>query len=211
MKLDELQTAGVTEVIYDGRHEAIPAGTYSLADIKAMIPEKQNEILKANGGFGGEKIAAPQASLMAVVAKGIFERKTEWILIIAGMFLGLGLILMQVRSPMLIAVGMYLPIDTTFAIFLGGVFKSILEKRMEKKKIEGEIKDRIINTGTLLSSGLIAGEALIGILFAVLAFAELEIFQIFKNPSYLVGLIGLAIIGAFLVVRSMSAAGRKAA
>lgn len=209
VKLDELQTAGVTEVTYDGRHQSIPAGTYSLADIKAMIPEKQNEILKANGGFGGEKIAAPQASLMAVVAKGIFERKTEWILILAGMFMGLAFILMQVRSPMLIAVGMYLPIDTSFAIFLGGVFKSILEKRMEKKKIEGETKDRVINTGTLLSSGLIAGEALIGILFAALAFAEVEFFQIFKNPSYLLGLVGLAIIGAFLVVRSLSAAGRK--
>jgi len=211
VKLDELQTAGVTEVTYDGRHQAIPAGTYSLADIKGMIPEKQNEILKTNGGFGGEKIAAPQASLMAVVAKGILERKTEWILILAGMFMGLAFILMQVRSPMLIAVGMYLPIDTSFAIFLGGVFKAILEKRMETKKIGGEDKDRVINTGTLLSSGLITGEALIGILFAALAFAEVEIFQVFKNPSYLLGLAGLAILGSFLVVRALSAAGRKAA
>jgi len=210
VKLDELQAAGVTEVAYDGRHQAIPAATYSLAEIKAMIPEKQNEILKANGGFGGEKIAAPQASLMAVVAKGIFERKTEWILILAGMFMGLAFILMQVRSPMLIAVGMYLPIDTSFAIFLGGAFKALLEKRMEAKKIEGENKERAINTGTLLSSGLIAGEALIGILFAALAFAEVEIFQVFKNPSYLPGLVGLAILGSFLVVRALSAAGRKA-
>jgi len=207
-KLDELQTAGVTEVSYDGRLKDIPAGTYSLADIKAMIPEKQNEILKANGGFGGEKIAAPQASLMAAVAKGIFERKTEWILIITGMFLGLGFILMQVRSPMLIAVGMYLPIDTSFAIFLGGVFKSILDKRMDKRKSEGEVKDRVNNTGTLLASGLIAGEALIGILFAALAFAEVEIFQVFKKPSYLAGLIGLGILGSFLVYRSSRASGR---
>ena len=204
-KIDEMEAAGITEVAYDGRHAAIPAGTYSLAEIKAMIPEKQNEILKANGGFGGEKIAAPQASLMAVVAKGIFERKTEWILIIAGAFMGLAFILMQVRSPMLIAVGMYLPIDTSFAIFLGGVFKSILERRMEKKKIAGEGKERATNTGTLLASGLIAGEALIGIVFAVLAFLEVKLLSVFGKPSYLIALAGILALGAFLVLRSVRA------
>ena len=210
-KLVEMEAAGVTEVMYDGRHAAIPAGTYKLDDIKAMIPEKQNEILKANAGFGGEKIAAPQASLMAVVAKGIFERKTEWILILTGAFMGLAFILMQVRSPMLIAVGMYLPIDTSFAIFLGGIFKSILERRLEKKKIAGEDKERVVNTGTLLASGLIAGEALIGIAFAALAFFEIGLFEIFKQPSYLLGLVGILGLGGFLVVRAMSCAGRKAA
>jgi uncharacterized oligopeptide transporter (OPT) family protein len=205
-KLSEMEAAGTTEVTYDGRHAAIPAGTYSLADIKAMIPEKQNEILKANGGFGGEKIAAPQASLMAVVARGIFERKTEWILIIAGAFMGLAFILMQVRSPMLIAVGMYLPIDTSFAIFLGGVFKSLLEKRMEKKKTPGEAKERVTNTGTLLASGLIAGEALVGIVFAVLAFLEIKLLEVFGKPSYLLGLAGILGLGAFLVARSLRAA-----
>jgi putative OPT family oligopeptide transporter len=210
-KFDELQTAGITEVTYDGRNPEIPAGTYALSEIKAMIPEKQNEILKANGGFGGDKIAAPQASLMAAVAKGIFERRTEWILILVGMFMGLGLILMQVRSPMLVAVGMYLPIDTSFAIFLGGAFKAYLEKRMEAKKILGEDKDRVTNTGTLVASGMIAGEALIGILFATLAFAEIKIFQIFKNPSYLLGLAGLGLLGAFLVSRAQKVSGRKSA
>ncbi|MCJ7564017.1 MAG: oligopeptide transporter, OPT family [Candidatus Aminicenantes bacterium] len=210
-KLAEMEAAGVTEVIYDGRHAAIPAGTYKLNDIKAMIPEKQNEILKANAGFGGEKIAAPQASLMAVVAKGIFERKTEWILILVGVFMGLAFILMQVRSPMLIAVGMYLPIDTSFAIFLGGIFKSILERRLEKKKIVGEDKERVANTGTLLASGLIAGEALIGIVFAALAFFEIGLFEIFKRPSYLLALAGILALGGFLVVRAMSGAVRKAA
>ncbi len=176
-----------------------------------MIPERQNEILKANGGFGGEKIPAPQASLMAVVAKGIFERKTEWILILVGAFLGLALILMQVRSPMLIAVGMYLPIDTSFAIFLGGVFKFILEKRLEKRKIEGPAKERAVNTGTLLASGLIAGEALIGILFAALAFFEIGLFEAFDKPSYLLALAGILALGAFLVARAVRAAKARTA
>ena len=208
-KLGELETTGITEVVYDGSHQAIPAGTYNLDEIKTMIPEWQNEILKTNAGFGGEKIPAPQASLMAVVAKGIFERRTEWILILTGMFMGLAFILMQVRSPMLIAVGMYLPIETSFAIFVGGFFKGFLEKRVETKKIEGEIKERVINTGTLLASGLIAGEALVGILFATLAFAEIEFFRAFDQPSYWIGLVGLLAIGTFLVIRALGTAGRR--
>ncbi len=205
-KLDTLAASGVTEVVYDGGHPAVEAKTYRLDEIKVLPPEAQNEILKANAGFGGEKIAAPQASLMAVVARGIFERKTEWILIVVGMFLGLAFILMQVKSPMLIAVGMYLPIDTSFAIFLGGVFKSILEKRLEARKVPAEDKDRSMNTGTLLGSGLIAGEAIVGILFAALAFAEIKLFHVFEKPSYLVGLAGILAIGAFLVVRALGAA-----
>jgi len=204
-KLDEMATAGITEVVYEGGRGGLESKTYRLDEIKALSPEAQNEILKANAGFGGEKIAAPQASLMAVVAKGIFERKTEWILIVVGMFLGLALILMQVKSPMLIAVGMYLPIDTSFAIFLGGVFKSILEKRLEARKASPEDKDRVSNIGTLLGSGLIAGEALIGILFAALAFAEIKMFEVIEKPSYLLGLVGILAIGAFLVFRALSA------
>ncbi|MBC7365116.1 MAG: OPT/YSL family transporter [Candidatus Aminicenantes bacterium] len=203
LKLTELEKAGVTEIYYDGTHKNIEARTYSLEEIKALSPEVQNEILKTRAGLGGEKIPAPQASLMAAVARGIFERKTEWILILAGMFMGFALILMQVRSPMLIAVGMYLPIDTSFAIFLGGVFKGILEKAIEKRKLEPAEKERVTNQGTLLASGLIAGEAIIGIFFATLAFAEVKILHVFSSPSYLLSLVGIAALGLFLVWRSL--------
>ena len=205
-KLDELAAAGVGEVSYDGRHPALAAGTYRLEDIRAMIPERQNELLRANAGFGGEKIPAPQASLMAAVARGIFERRLEWILILTGAFLGLAFILMQVRNPMLVAVGMYLPIETSFAIFAGGIFKAIAEKRLAAGKIEGEKRERVTNSGTLLASGLIAGEALIGIIFAALAFAEVELPRLFRAPSYALGLAGLIALGTFLVVRALRAA-----
>jgi putative OPT family oligopeptide transporter len=205
-KLDELAAAGVGEVAYDGRHPALAAGTYRLEDIRAMIPERQNELLRANAGFGGEKIPAPQASLMAAVARGIFERRLEWILILTGAFLGLAFILMQVRNPMLVAVGMYLPIETSFAIFAGGIFKAIAEKRLAAGKIEGEKRERVTNSGTLLASGLIAGEALIGIIFAALAFAEVELPRLFRAPSYALGLAGLIALGTFLVVRALRAA-----
>lgn len=201
--LVHLEKSNIQEVMYKGSTPGIDRRAYTLAEIKVLAPEKQNEILGANAGFGGERIPAPQASLMAVVASSIMQGKTEWILILVGMFMGLAFILMQVKSPMLIAVGMYLPIDTSFAIFLGGVFKGILDRYTEKRKLSGEEKERVENTGTLLASGLIAGEALIGILFAALAFAEIKLPKVFDNPAYLLSVLGMALIGSILVITSL--------
>jgi uncharacterized oligopeptide transporter (OPT) family protein len=104
-----------------------------------------------------------------------------------------------VKSPMLISVGMYLPIDTTFAIFVGGLMKGLLDKLLEKRKVEGAAKEKIGNVGVLLASGLIAGEALLGLLFAGLAFAEIKIYHVFDNPTYLLSLAAIAVIALVLV------------
>ncbi len=66
-----------------------------------------------------------------------------WPLIIVGMLMGLGFILMQVRSPMLVCVGMYLPLETTFAIFIGGVIKGIVEQLSAKRKHNDAQKARV--------------------------------------------------------------------
>src|SRR6202167_1796256 len=71
-------------------------------------------------GFGSRQLSAPQAGLMATLAIGIVGGDMPWPLVVAGIFFGIGLIMMQVRSPMLVAVGMYLPLETTFALFIGG-------------------------------------------------------------------------------------------
>jgi putative OPT family oligopeptide transporter len=160
------------------------------------------------GGFGGPKLSAPQASLMALLSQGIVGGTMPWPLIIVGMFMGFGFILMQVRSPMLVSVGMYLPLETTFAIFVGGVIKGIVERINAKKQYNDAQKARVENTGVLLASGLIAGEALIGLLFAGLAFAEIPLFAIFKQPSFLISLVMLGIIGWILVQIPVKNAGR---
>jgi hypothetical protein len=90
------------------------------------------------------------------------------------MLMALGMILMQVRSPMLVCVGMYLPLQTTFAIFIGGVIKGLVERVNERRKHNDAQKARVENTGVLLAAGLIAGEALIGLLFAGLAVGNLD-------------------------------------
>jgi putative OPT family oligopeptide transporter len=119
----------------------------------------------ATGGIGGRALPAPQAGLMALLAKGIVGGQMAWGLIGIGAAFGIALVLCGARSPMLIAVGMYLPFDTTSAIFAGGVVKWILDRITAR--YSAERKASADEKGTLLASGLIAGEALMGILLAV--------------------------------------------
>jgi putative OPT family oligopeptide transporter len=120
----------------------------------------------ATGGIGGRALPAPQAGLMAQLAKGIVGGQMAWGLVGAGAAFGVALILCGARAPMLVAVGMYLPFDTSSAIFAGGVLKWIVE-RVTARYSPPE-RAQVEEKGTLLASGLIAGEAIVGILLAVL-------------------------------------------
>ncbi|NTW31178.1 MAG: oligopeptide transporter, OPT family [Bacteroidetes bacterium] len=151
------------------------------------------------GGFGSKNLSAPQASLMAMLSKGIVGGQMAWPLIIVGMLMGLGLILMQVKSPMLVSVGMYLPLETTFAIFLGGAVKGVVEMISERKKYSIGQNVRMDNTGVLLASGFIAGEALMGLVFAMLYFLNVPTLAIFEEPSFLISLLVLTIIAFILI------------
>lgn len=128
------------------------------------------------GGIGGEGLAAPQAGLMATMAKGIIAGQLPWELILMGMAFAFGLIFVGVPSPMLVAVGMYLPFQTTSAIFTGGVIAWIgtkIAKRMGAKD-DKEI-EAVNNQGLLIASGFVAGEALMGIILAVLVTLEIQL------------------------------------
>jgi putative OPT family oligopeptide transporter len=116
--------------------------------------------------IGSAELPAPQAGLMALLANGIVGGEMAWPLVIVGMFFAFGLILIKAPSPMLIAVGMYLPFFSTAAIFVGGLFKWLFEKRLERQQASAEVRVRAENTGTLLSSGFIAGESLMAVLLA---------------------------------------------
>ena len=118
--------------------------------------------------IGSAELPAPQAGLMALMANGIVGGEMAWPLVIVGMFLAVGLILIGSPSPMLIAVGMYLPFYSTAAIFVGGLIKWVLEWRLEKAEASDEQKTKAENTGILLSSGFIAGEALMAVALAFL-------------------------------------------
>ncbi|HEY1218864.1 MAG TPA: oligopeptide transporter, OPT family, partial [Bryobacteraceae bacterium] len=122
--------------------------------------------------FGTPQLSAPQAGLMASLAKGIVGGNMAWPLVVAGIFMGFGLILIEVKSPMLFSVGMYLPLETTFAIFIGGLFRWATDKYRNQGNFNDAQKARIENAGVLTASGLIAGEALCGLLVAGFRAAE---------------------------------------
>jgi putative OPT family oligopeptide transporter len=162
------------------------------------------------GGFGSAELPAPQASLMAILSRGIVGGEMAWPLIIVGIFMGIGFILMNVKSPMLVSVGMYLPLTTTFAIFVGGLIKGIVEMLAEKRKLNEAQKVRTENAGILLASGLIAGEALMGLIVAMFAVGGMFFFNwfvFFKQPTFLIGLIVIVIIGLILVYYPLKNAG----
>ena len=117
--------------------------------------------------IGTPELPAPQAGLMALVAEAIIEGEMAWPLVVTGMFLAGGLILINAPSPMLIAVGMYLPFHSTAAIFVGGIMSWMLARSLAKRNASEAAKTRAVNTGVLLSSGLIAGQALMAVLLTL--------------------------------------------
>ena len=160
--------------------------------------------IRAGGiGFGDRQLSAPQAGLMATLAQGIVGHDMPWPLVVVGIFFGIALIMMQVKSPMLVAVGMYLPFETTFAIFVGGVFRSAGDWLAKRRGLNAAQKTRVENAGILTASGLIAGEAILGLVWAGLQFAPAWARpQILKEPSYVIGgmivMVGLAVLMIWL-------------
>jgi uncharacterized oligopeptide transporter (OPT) family protein len=154
-----------------------------------------------SGGFGSKNLSAPQAGLMAALSQGIVGGQMAWALIIAGMIMGAAFILMGIKSPMLIFVGMYLPFSTVFAIFVGGLIKGILDLYVARRKYNERQLASAENTGILLASGMIAGEALMGLVVAIFAMFNIFFSNMLniQNPIYIIGLIIVAIIAYFFV------------
>ena len=111
--------------------------------------------------IGSTSLPAPQATLMATIIKGLLTQNLPWGLVLIGVFISVTLELCGVRS-LSFAVGSYLPIATTAPIFVGGLVRWFVERKT------GTVEESEISSGTLFSSGLIAGGSLAGILYAAL-------------------------------------------
>jgi putative OPT family oligopeptide transporter len=165
--------------------------------------------IKGGGtGFGDPKLPAPQAGLMAVLAQGIVGGEMPWPLIATGALFGVALIMLRVRSPMLVAVGMYLPFATTFAIFVGGMLRWASDTLAERRGLNAAQKTRVESVGILIASGLIAGEALTGLIIATFRFFDWPIYEIFKEPLYATGMVVIAMLSAMMIFIPLSKAGR---
>jgi putative OPT family oligopeptide transporter len=157
--------------------------------------------------FGSAALPAPQAGLMAMLGQGIVGGNMAWPLVVVGIFMGFALIMVQVKSPMLFAVGMYLPLQTTFAIFVGGVVRWVTDLLRDRRGLNDAQKARVENAGVLTASGLIAGEALCGLVIASIVGTGHSLPDIGIGRYWITGLIGLAILIAVMIKVPLANAG----
>jgi putative OPT family oligopeptide transporter len=162
--------------------------------------------------FGSPELSAPQAGLMASLSQGIVGGNMPWPLVVVGILMGFGLILIEVKSPMLFSVGMYLPLETTFAIFVGGVFRWITDKLRDKANFNAAQKARVENAGVLTASGLIAGEALCGLVIAAIRGVEKSkgskiLPEVFPEPPIFLAAIVLTLIAILMIRLPLKSAG----
>ena len=158
--------------------------------------------------FGSSALPAPQAGLMAMLSKGIVGGDMAWPLVIVGILLGLAMIMIEVKSVMLFAVGMYLPLGTTFAIFLGGVIRWITDTLRDRRGFNDAQKARVENAGVLTASGMIAGEALCGLVIAGLVGSGHDVTLFKWTPPFLLALGALAILAIVMVRLPLASCGR---
>jgi putative OPT family oligopeptide transporter len=112
-------------------------------------------------GIGSDKAPAPQANLMATVVNGIIDHRLPWNLVLIGVFIVIGVELLGIRS-LSFAVGFYISIATTLAIFCGGIVRWLVDRSAEKA---GQTKDDSeVSPGSLYASGLIAAGGIVGLL-----------------------------------------------
>jgi putative OPT family oligopeptide transporter len=169
----------------------------------------QGANIKSGGtGFGDKALPAPQAGLMAALAQGIVGGEMPWPLVIAGALFGVAMIMLKVRSPMLVAVGMYLPFSTSFAIFVGGMLRGVQDGLSRRAGNNEAQRTRVESVGILIASGLIAGEALTGLIIATFRFFDRPVHQFFAQPSYLAGALVMAALGLMMIFLPLARAGK---
>ena len=151
-------------------------------------------LLNAAWGYGSAEIPAPQATMMQMIVEGIMNAQLPWALIFAGA--GVAIVIEILGVPVLpVAVGMYLPFSLSAGIMAGGLVRLFMDKR----KVSEEEKKESVERGTLYTSGLIAGEGLMGVVLAVLAVLnKAEVIDVSK--SFNIGQIGSLIVFALLIV-----------
>ena len=173
-------------------------------------------------GFAGHSSAkanaliAPQANLMASVSKGVFEGQLPWSLVIIGAAIGAMIILFDAwlerrkssfRSPVLaVALGFYLPFEVSVPILVGGIVHQIILVHHRRRNLAAEVKDTSMRHGLLVASGLITGEALMGIFLAVpiVVSGKSDILAFFSEPfGPWPGVIMLAVFAYWLYHVSM--------
>lgn len=160
-----------TTYIIGGSPKKIEIFTYVGIAVASIFAGLVLILLNNAYGIGSKEIAAPQATIMSMVVKGIMTQDLPWIFIIAGVFMGIMAEMMHV--PVLpFALGLYLPFELSAAIMFGGIIRWIVEQKY--KKDEKLFKEKT-EKGVLIASGLVAGDALMGLVIAIFAGLKINI------------------------------------
>lgn len=166
------------------------------------------DVLPREGMDPTQALSAPKAALMAALSQAIFTQSMDWTMV--GIGVGLGIVVVFVdrflkqtasvwRLPILaVAVGIYMPLEVTSALFIGGIVSYLAERSRSKSKASSSEKAGLERQGILFASGLIAGEAIVGILLAIpfVAYQSTNVFRIV--PEALVG--STDVLGLFVTI-----------
>lgn len=144
----------------------------------------------------GEKFAAPQATLMATLIKGLLSFNLDWNFVLVGVFISVTMELCGIKS-LSFAVGAYLPLSTTLPIFAGGALKGVVDWNAERKN--KKVEDSELGKGSLFATGLVAGGALAGVIVALLSVDE-GVFNSLEKVNMTNGLTNLLGEGGYMLL-----------
>ena len=157
-------------------------------------------------GFGSADIPAPQATMMKMIIEGVMHGNLPWGLIFIGAFISIAVELLGVAA-LPVAIGLYLPLELSSAIMVGGVIRKIVDKKASKH-------DDQSGKGLLFCSGLIAGEGLVGVLLAILAVIDgvtdkINLSGMFAENSVIPTALGIVVFVATMIAVYCVASGKK--
>ena len=150
-------------------------------------------LLDSAWGFGTTELAAPQATLMKMIIEGVMQGNLPWALVFIGVFIAIVVEILGI-SVLPVAIGLYLPLELSATIMIGGVIRWFVDKKKADKE---ENKDA--NSGILFCSGMIAGEGLVGILLAILAVVNVA-GKIDLSGSFTTGIVGGIVLMVVMIL-----------
>ena len=150
-------------------------------------------LLDSAWGFGTTELAAPQATLMKMIIEGVMQGNLPWALVFTGVFIAIVVEILGI-SVLPVAIGLYLPLELSATIMIGGVIRWFVDKKKADKE---ENKDA--NSGILFCSGMIAGEGLVGILLAILAVVNVA-GKIDLSGSFTTGIVGGVVLMVVMIL-----------
>lgn len=163
-------------------------------------------LLDSAWGFGTEELAAPQATLMKMIVEGVMDGNLPWALVFIGVFIAIVIEILGI-SVLPVAIGLYLPLELSSTIMIGGIIRWFVDKKSKNKEANEDA-----SSGILFCSGMIAGEGLVGIILAILTVVGVAgkiDFSKSINTGIVGGVVLLAIMVACVVVFALPKKDKK--